>query len=85
MPKSPENRAILDKLFSREIYRHQLNNGLTLLFVPDRFAKLISAQIWVKTGSIHEDKHLSSGLSHYLEHLLEMPELLPGQSGHFVK
>ena len=21
---------------------------------------------------------------HYLEHLLEMPELLPGQSGHFV-
>ena len=70
MPKSPENRAILDKLFSREIYRHQLNNGLTLLFVPDRFAKLISAQIWVKTGSIHEDKHLGSGLSHYLEHLL---------------
>jgi len=70
MPKSPENRAILDKLFSREIHRHQLENGLTLLFVPDHFAKLISAQVWVKTGSIHEGAHIGSGLSHYLEHLL---------------
>lgn len=70
MPKSPANKAILEKLFSREIHRHQLENGLTLLHVPDHSAKLISAQIWVKTGSIHEGDHSGSGLSHYLEHLL---------------
>jgi zinc protease len=70
MPKSPANRAILDRLFSREIHRHQLENGLTLLHVPDHSAKLISAQIWVKTGSIHEGDHSGSGLSHFLEHLL---------------
>lgn len=70
MPITPANQAILEKLFSREIHRHQLENGLTLLHVPDHSAKLVSAQIWVKTGSIHEGDHSGSGLSHFLEHLL---------------
>ena len=70
MPNSPANREILDKLFSREIHRYQLENGLTLLHVPDHSAKLVSAQVWVKTGSIHEGAFNGSGLSHYLEHLL---------------
>ena len=33
-------------------------------------AALASVQVWVKTGSIHEDAHLGAGLSHYLEHML---------------
>ncbi len=70
MPISPANRKILDKLFAREIHRYQLENGLTLLHVPDHSAKLVSAQVWVKTGSIHEGDFTGSGLSHYLEHLL---------------
>jgi hypothetical protein len=27
-------------------------------------------QVWVKTGSIHEDAHLGAGLSHFVEHML---------------
>ncbi|MFW6335911.1 MAG: M16 family metallopeptidase, partial [Phycisphaeraceae bacterium] len=33
-------------------------------------APVVSAQIWVKTGSIYEQEHVGAGLSHFLEHLL---------------
>ena len=29
-----------------------------------------SVQVWIETGSIHEDRHLGAGLSHLLEHML---------------
>jgi len=47
-----------------------LPNGLTLILDPDSTAPVVSAQIWVGTGSIHEDQHLGSGLSHFLEHMV---------------
>jgi len=47
-----------------------LPNGLTLILDPDATAPVVSAQIWVGTGSIHEDQHLGSGLSHFLEHMV---------------
>ena len=47
-----------------------LANGLTLIFDPDASVPVVSAQIWVETGSIHEDKKLGSGLSHFLEHMV---------------
>lgn len=31
---------------------------------------MASVQVWVKTGSIHEDRHLGAGMSHILEHML---------------
>lgn len=52
------------------VNRFVLDNGLTVLHLEDRSAALVSAQLWVRTGSIHEGKHLGAGLSHYLEHLL---------------
>jgi zinc protease len=35
-----------------------------------RMVPVVSAQVWVKTGSIYEQEHVGAGLSHLLEHLL---------------
>lgn len=47
-----------------------LPNGLTLILDPDPTAPVVSAQIWVETGSMHEDGHLGAGISHFLEHMV---------------
>jgi zinc protease len=68
---SPGNDFKLLEAFWREpVQRSVLANGLTLLTKRDSSAALASVQVWVKTGSIHEDTHLGAGLSHYLEHML---------------
>src|SRR5580692_13086200 len=69
--KTPQtDRALLDSFWSEPVDRTVLPNGLTLLVKPDRSAALVSVQVWVKTGSIHEGTQLGAGLSHYLEHML---------------
>ncbi len=73
MPKvqSPRSDLGLLEAFWREpVRRTVLPNGLTLLLKPDRSAAVASVQVWVKTGSVHENAHLGAGLSHYLEHML---------------
>jgi zinc protease len=47
-----------------------LPNGLTLILDPDPTAPVVSAQVWVATGSMHEDQHLGAGISHFLEHMV---------------
>jgi len=47
-----------------------LPNGLALILEPDPSAPVVSAQVWVGSGSIHEDRKLGSGLSHFLEHMV---------------
>ncbi len=47
-----------------------LPNGLTLILDPDPAAPVVSAQVWVETGSIHEDRLLGAGVSHFLEHMV---------------
>ncbi len=47
-----------------------LPNGLTVILDPDPTAPVVSAQIWVATGSMHEDELLGAGLSHFLEHMV---------------
>ena len=47
-----------------------LDNGLTLILREDHSAPVVSAQVWCKTGSIHEGAWLGAGLSHVLEHML---------------
>jgi zinc protease len=49
---------------------HTLPNGLTLILDPHHEHPVISAQLWVGTGSIHEGLHLGAGLSHFLEHMV---------------
>jgi zinc protease len=47
-----------------------LENGFQALLKPDPAAPIVSLQVWVRTGSIHEDAWLGAGLSHLLEHML---------------
>src|SRR6476619_4184769 len=47
-----------------------LPNGLTIIVQEDRSAPVASVQAWCGTGSIDEGRHLGSGLSHILEHML---------------
>lgn len=49
---------------------YELGNGLRVILCQAPQPGLFSAQLWVKTGSIHEGELLGSGLSHYLEHML---------------
>jgi zinc protease len=49
---------------------HTLPNGLTLILDPDDSAPVVSSQLWVETGSIHEGPLLGSGVSHFLEHMV---------------
>jgi len=70
-----------------------LPNGLTLILDPCAAAPVISAQIWVETGSIHEGPLLGSGLSHFLEHMVfkgggeygptELAETVQAAGGHW--
>ncbi|MGJ8638208.1 MAG: M16 family metallopeptidase [Opitutaceae bacterium] len=62
--------ALIDSLFSSPVERRTLSNGLTLVHRADFSSEVVSVQVWVKTGSIHEDAMMGSGLSHYLEHML---------------
>src|SRR3954464_3959700 len=47
-----------------------LPNGLGVIVQEDHSAPVASVQVWVETGSIHEDRHVGAGLSHILEHML---------------
>lgn len=51
-------------------HREVLDNGLTVVHQAAHEAALVSVQLWVKTGSIHEGALLGCGLSHFLEHML---------------
>ena len=66
----PTTDTIIESLFRSKVERHVLPNGLTLVHRPDFSIQVVSVQIWVKTGSIHEGGLVGSGVSHYLEHLL---------------
>ncbi|OIO59579.1 MAG: hypothetical protein AUJ82_04915 [Verrucomicrobia bacterium CG1_02_43_26] len=61
---------IVDTLLDEEVLRFQLTNGLTVIAKENHSAEIVSTQLWVKTGSIHEDRFLGSGISHYVEHML---------------
>ncbi len=70
-----------------------LPNGLTLILDPDPAAPVVSAQLWVETGSMHEDRFLGAGISHFLEHMVfkgtrdfsadELAGVVQGAGGHW--
>ncbi|MDP0497553.1 MAG: pitrilysin family protein [Verrucomicrobiota bacterium JB024] len=66
---SPD-QALLSDLFHEPVHRRTLANGLTVVSREDFSAELVSVQLWVKTGSIHEGDWTGAGLSHFLEHML---------------
>lgn len=48
----------------------ELPNRLIILAAEVHAAPVVSAQAWIKTGSIYEQEHIGAGLSHFLEHLI---------------
>jgi zinc protease len=48
----------------------QLRNGMTVLIRENHSSRVVSCQVLVRTGSIHEGDHFFGGLSHYLEHVV---------------
>lgn len=56
--------------FAEAAHRSTLKNGLTVLSREDFSSELVSVQLWVKTGSMHEGRHMGAGISHYLEHMV---------------
>lgn len=53
-----------------QLERFTLPNGMVCLLKADRSAPVVSVQIWVGTGSIHEQEYLGAGLSHAIEHMI---------------
>ncbi len=47
-----------------------LDNGLEVIIQQDTANPLVSAQVWVKAGSIHEGECTGAGLAHLVEHML---------------
>jgi len=70
-----------------------LPNGLSLILDPDPSSPVVSTQLWIETGSIHEGSHLGAGLSHFLEHMVfkgggefgpvELAESVQAAGGHW--
>ena len=47
-----------------------LANGIRVFFRQTPPSGLVSVQVWVKSGSVHEGEFLGAGISHYLEHMV---------------
>ncbi len=62
--KSPQN------INFAQIRNACLDNGLNVFVCERPAVPLVSVQLWVRTGSIHEQEYLGCGLSHFLEHML---------------
>ncbi len=52
-----------------EVTIHRLSNGMTVYISPDRSAPRFTGRIAVRAGSRHDPPN-STGLAHYLEHML---------------
>jgi zinc protease len=61
---------LVEPLLREPVLREVLPNGLVVLLRPDHAAEVVSVQVWVRSGSIHEAPRLGSGVSHYLEHMM---------------
>ncbi len=62
--------GIVEQLLQEKPFKTTLNNDLSVLLKEDHTAELVSIQLYVRTGSIHEGKYLGTGISHYVEHML---------------
>lgn len=47
-----------------------LRNGMTVLLRENPSSEVISAQVYVRAGSLYENEYQGAGLSHYLEHVV---------------
>jgi len=79
--KTGDSALTILKQSNDRIQNFSLDNGMTLLIKEDHAAPVVSIQIWVGSGSIHEGNLLGGGLSHYVEHMIfkGTPSRKPGE------
>lgn len=53
-----------------EVFQTTLDHGLTVLIEENHANPIVSVQVLVRTGSIHEQAYLGSGISHFFEHII---------------
>ncbi|MFA5044080.1 MAG: pitrilysin family protein [Kiritimatiellia bacterium] len=72
--------AALDRI-AGGVDRFVLDNGLIALAREDAGAPVVSIQIWVGAGAVHEQEFLGGGLSHLIEHMIfkGTPTRKPGE------
>ncbi|MGV1100503.1 M16 family metallopeptidase [Thiovibrio sp. JS02] len=51
------------------LHKTKLDNGLTVMVKETPGTKVATVQIWVKAGSIYEEKH-EAGITHLIEHMI---------------
>src|SRR6476620_5139392 len=56
-------------IMQKAVFKHVLDNGLTVLVFPIHSIPKVSVQLCIKVGSAHE-KTEGRGIAHFLEHLL---------------
>ena len=62
--------AAMASLGQAAVLQAVLDNGLTVLIEENHANPVVSAQVFVRTGSIYEQEYLGSGISHFFEHLI---------------
>src|SRR5262249_10085642 len=69
-----------------KVTQDTLANGLTVVFLEDHRAPVVSLQVWYKVGSRNEQLGIT-GLSHLLEHLMfrGTPKYGPGEFSRLVQ
>lgn len=50
--------------------RETLDNGMTVILEENHRAPVVTIQAWVGAGTVTEEEHIGSGISHFLEHML---------------
>ena len=69
-PAAPADPVEALRRSNEGVRRVILDNGMIVLLKRDTSAPVVAVQIWVGTGSVHEENHLGAGLSHYMEHMI---------------
>jgi zinc protease len=52
------------------VFHTTLDNGLTVIIEENHAKPMVSVQVFVRTGSMHEQEYVGSGMSHFFEHII---------------
>jgi zinc protease len=69
-PKALDDALTTLRVSNDRLEQFALPNGMVCLLKADHSAPVVSIQVWVGTGSIHEQEYLGAGLSHAIEHMI---------------
>ncbi len=61
--------AAVNASVAADVVEHRLENGLTVLVLPDARAPVVTNQVWYRVGSMDEHSGIT-GISHMLEHMM---------------